>query len=47
MQFLEQVAGFLYIDPLKQGLKLISLMELGGKLSQFLYIDPLKQGLKL
>ena len=37
---------FLYIDPLKQGLK-----QGSAKTSQirrkFLYIDPLKQGLKL
>jgi len=37
---------FLYIDPLKQGLKL----HIGDcretALGMFLYIDPLKQGLK-
>ena len=38
---------FLYIDPLKQGLKLIfsDLNIIPEK--KFLYIDPLKQGLKL
>ncbi len=37
---------FLYIDPLKQGLKhpWNTLLSLGQK--KFLYIDPLKQGLK-
>ena len=38
---------FLYIDPLKQGLKPFAAAlknEIGW---EFLYIDPLKQGLKL
>ena len=37
---------FLYIDPLKQGLKLDYINEIETILAQFLYIDPLKQGLK-
>jgi len=37
---------FLYIDPLKQGLKLRILNEKGIIGKEFLYIDPLKQGLK-
>jgi len=38
---------FLYIDPLKQGLKHIILVIRESFLLKFLYIDPLKQGLKL
>ncbi len=38
---------FLYIDPLKQGLKLHKIKDIFTDLSTFLYIDPLKQGLKL
>jgi len=38
---------FLYIDPLKQGLKLSFYSSFLCILSLFLYIDPLKQGLKL
>jgi len=40
------ISVFLYIDPLKQGLKLDLYMK--GKIAiiGFLYIDPLKQGLK-
>jgi len=38
---------FLYIDPLKQGLKLKIIVNHFPTFSQFLYIDPLKQGLKL
>jgi len=38
---------FLYIDPLKQGLKLYIFFNHLENLPQFLYIDPLKQGLKL
>jgi len=48
MQILYQLfQEFLYIDPLKQGLKRkLEQNEIeNGK--QFLYIDPLKQGLKL
>ncbi len=37
---------FLYIDPLKQGLKQEFFEERDDRF-QFLYIDPLKQGLKL
>ncbi len=37
---------FLYIDPLKQGLKHASLISAQLHLEPFLYIDPLKQGLK-
>jgi len=36
---------FLYIDPLKQGLKRMTLQQ-ALQQKQFLYIDPLKQGLK-
>ncbi len=36
---------FLYIDPLKQGLKLLAILSL-LIVRKFLYIDPLKQGLK-
>jgi len=39
-------AGFLYIDPLKQGLKLQSFQGIEDLSKLFLYIDPLKQGLK-
>ncbi len=39
--------GFLYIDPLKQGLKLTQGDVTMNELDMFLYIDPLKQGLKL
>jgi len=38
---------FLYIDPLKQGLKQYIPNILWNGISVFLYIDPLKQGLKL
>ena len=38
---------FLYIDPLKQGLKHIFLDLIILCFIGFLYIDPLKQGLKL
>jgi len=38
---------FLYIDPLKQGLKLLILFWARIVTEWFLYIDPLKQGLKL
>ena len=38
---------FLYIDPLKQGLKRSGIIGKRVKNFQFLYIDPLKQGLKL
>ncbi len=37
---------FLYIDPLKQGLKHRMWEELYYSAEKFLYIDPLKQGLK-
>ena len=37
---------FLYIDPLKQGLKLFQRNIKNGTPGGFLYIDPLKQGLK-
>jgi len=37
---------FLYIDPLKQGLKLINEIQDFTEQFWFLYIDPLKQGLK-
>ena len=37
---------FLYIDPLKQGLKHIFLHYKIECFNMFLYIDPLKQGLK-
>mgnify|MGYP000994648182 CR=1 FL=1 len=37
---------FLYIDPLKQGLKRKRIISLIPKHNMFLYIDPLKQGLK-
>jgi len=36
---------FLYIDPLKQGLKRFNIIIASSYLL-FLYIDPLKQGLK-
>jgi len=38
---------FLYIDPLKQGLKPSVLRATATSVGWFLYIDPLKQGLKL
>jgi len=38
---------FLYIDPLKQGLKLSPCVINILSPYVFLYIDPLKQGLKL
>ena len=38
---------FLYIDPLKQGLKPTISPEVCRHPALFLYIDPLKQGLKL
>ncbi len=38
---------FLYIDPLKQGLKQKIFIERWVADQMFLYIDPLKQGLKL
>jgi len=38
---------FLYIDPLKQGLKRWFELVPSKDYKQFLYIDPLKQGLKL
>jgi len=37
---------FLYIDPLKQGLKLNVFVSGSASAIVFLYIDPLKQGLK-
>jgi len=37
---------FLYIDPLKQGLKPNEEREYYEAMYAFLYIDPLKQGLK-
>jgi len=37
---------FLYIDPLKQGLKLQHYCADNVYRAVFLYIDPLKQGLK-
>ncbi len=37
---------FLYIDPLKQGLKQSDCQLVNQVSGQFLYIDPLKQGLK-
>jgi len=41
------VRMFLYIDPLKQGLKHIISIWIILSPESFLYIDPLKQGLKL
>jgi len=38
---------FLYLDPLKQGLKHIQNKKMLAEDYEFLYIDPLKQGLKL
>jgi len=38
---------FLYIDPLKQGLKHMMMTKPIEVATRFLYIDPLKQGLKL
>ena len=37
---------FLYIDPLKQGLKHYCFFNFFNSIILFLYIDPLKQGLK-
>ena len=37
---------FLYIDPLKQGLKPEAQINSAIEGKKFLYIDPLKQGLK-
>ena len=37
---------FLYIDPLKQGLKHSLYDNVSNFIFPFLYIDPLKQGLK-
>jgi len=37
---------FLYIDPIKQGLKLLSGRRIAIENPKFLYIDPIKQGLK-
>ena len=39
--------GFLYIVPLKQGLKPIGVFRAISSENMFLYIVPLKQGLKL
>jgi len=39
-------AKFLYIDPLKQGLKQSQWEKMANVFNMFLYIDPLKQGLK-
>jgi len=36
---------FLYIDPIKQGLKQIGSIY-ASDIYKFLYIDPIKQGLK-
>ena len=41
------VSSFLYIDPLKQGLKPSDMNATCKFFNLFLYIDPLKQGLKL
>ena len=38
---------FLYIDPLKQGLKHKENNQQNQEFIWFLYIDPLKQGFKL
>ncbi len=49
MQFLTvliAVPTFLYIDPLKQGLKHSCIKSALLYQTEFLYIDPLKQGLK-
>ena len=43
---LPSLRKFLYIDPLKQGLKLSAILNEPDVIPQFLYIDPLKQGLK-
>jgi len=40
-------AMFLYIDPIKQGLKPRNRHRQRGGINVFLYIDPIKQGLKL
>ncbi len=40
------IETFLYIDPLKQGLKPEKEKKEYEDLVRFLYIDPLKQGLK-
>ncbi len=37
---------FLYIDPIKQGLKHKTSKQTNITPSMFLYIDPIKQGLK-
>ena len=37
---------FLYIDPIKQGLKQEERWRIGTAEIKFLYIDPIKQGLK-
>jgi len=37
---------FLYIDPIKQGLKLPYANSISIISGKFLYIDPIKQGLK-
>ena len=41
-----KTSSFLYIDPLKQGLKPGLFSKRDRKGNKFLYIDPLKQGLK-
>ena len=41
-----QVSQFLYIDPIKQGLKLAGIDSEDAIQQMFLYIDPIKQGLK-
>ncbi len=38
--------AFLYIDPIKQGLKRMEAENLIQTAAEFLYIDPIKQGLK-
>ncbi len=40
------INSFLYIDPLKQGLKRYARIIPTMTMTVFLYIDPLKQGLK-
>ncbi len=42
----KRLAQFLYIDPIKQGLKLNKISKLEQNEIEFLYIDPIKQGLK-
>jgi len=44
--FAPAILSFLYIDPLKQGLKHRHNCTLDIDDNAFLYIDPLKQGLK-